>query len=204
MLKNFLFTLSMFSLLFSSWGSAFSLARPKISQPQAGDAIQGQVAVVGSTNVSGFDAAEVAFAYESGEETGWFLIASLSYPVEDGTITVWDTTGIADGSYSLRVKVNLKDGRSVETVVSGLRVRNYSPIETPTPAPPSEEISGEEAASPVETLVILPSATPLPANPAEISAPALVFAMTQGVVIVVVIFIVVGVYLLFRSLSRRY
>jgi hypothetical protein len=204
MLKDIFLSFSLITLLFSGWGSAFSLSRPKITQPLAGEAIQGQVAVVGSTNVSGFESAEVAFAYETGEDPGWFLIAALTYPVEDGTLTVWDTTGIADGSYSLRVKVLLKDGRSVETVITGLRVRNYSPIETPTPSPLEESSPGEISSAPMETLVILPSATPLPSNPAEISPPALVFAMTQGVVIVVVVFIVVGIYLLFRSLSRRY
>lgn len=190
-------------MLFSGWGSPTTLTRPKITQPQPGQAVQGQVAVTGSTNVTGFRSAEIAFSYEGGGEANWFLIAALDYPIEDGTITVWDTTGIEDGSYSLRVKVMLQDGRSVESVVSGLRVRNYTPIETATPTAPAEG-SAATLPAPQADLQIAPSATPLPANPAEVSPPALMYSMTWGVVIVVVLFIVVGVYLFFRSLSRRY
>lgn len=203
MLKELLFSLSIFSLLFSGWGSPDTLARPKITQPQPGQAVQGQVAVIGSTNVTGFQSAEIAFSYENGEDANWFLIAALDYPIEDGTITVWDTTGIEDGAYSLRVKVALHDGRSVESVVSGLRVRNYTPIETATPTAPVEG-SAVTLETPQAEVVIAPSLTPLPANPAEVSPPALMYSMTWGVVIVLVLFIVVGVYLFFRSLSRRY
>lgn len=203
MLKQLLFSLSIFSLLFSGWGSAGALTRPKITQPQPGQAVQGQVAVNGSTYVTGFQSAEVAFSYENGGDANWFLIATLDYPIEDGTITVWDTTGIEDGSYSLRVKVALQDGRSVESVVSGLRVRNYTPIETAIPTAPVEG-SAATLQAPQAEMQIAPSLTPLPANPAEVSPPALMYSMTWGVVIVVVLFIVVGVYLFFRSLSRRY
>ncbi|KPL80837.1 hypothetical protein ADN00_01210 [Ornatilinea apprima] len=203
MLKELLFSLSIFSLLFLGWGSPDTLARPKITQPQPGQAVQGQVAVIGSTNVTGFQSAEIAFSYENGEDANWFLIAALDYPIEDGTITVWDTTGIEDGAYSLRVKVALQDGRSVESVVSGLRVRNYTPIETATPTAPVEG-SAVTLETPQAEVVIAPSLTPLPANPAEVSPPALMYSMTWGVVIVLVLFIVVGVYLFFRSLSRRY
>ncbi len=85
-------------------------AGPLIASPQTGDALQGIIPVSGSDQLAGRLYSEVAFAY-AGDTTGtWFLIATVTEPVIDGTLTNWDTTTITDGNYILRLRVYLSDG----------------------------------------------------------------------------------------------
>ena len=97
--------------------------------------LQGVVTIRGSSNETGFLSAEVDFTY-AGDTTGtWFLIATDSQPVDSSTLATWDTTTITDGDYNLRLRVILSDGTHLDVIIPNLRVRNYTPIETPTPAP---------------------------------------------------------------------
>ena len=88
------------------------------------------------------------------DEGNWFLIQYSYEPVENGTLAVWDTSTIADGNYHLRIKVLLTDGRTRETIVSQLRVRNYTAVETSTP---QVDLSIEEQATVTPTAVENPS-----------------------------------------------
>ena len=107
----------------------------QVTSPLPGSALQGAVAISGSTDLPGFRSAEVDFSYADGGPGGWFLIAQSQNSVKAGVLGLWDTSKIADGNYSLRVQVNLTDGSKVEKTVLDLRVRNFTVIETSTPAP---------------------------------------------------------------------
>jgi hypothetical protein len=107
----------------------------------------------------------------------------------------WDTTTIADGVYRLRVVVNQSDNHSVETVVSDLRVRNYTPVETNTPQPANGDGLQQTAVLPTATKSIRPTSTDLPANPAQVSTVRFSFSLVQGIIYSGVFFALLGIYL---------
>lgn len=175
-----------------------------IDSPRPGEALQGQVVIKGTTQVDGFQSYDISFGYQHDTTSTWFPIAQGKEALKDGALATWDTTTISDGVYKLRVVVYLSDGRAVQSVVSGLRVRNYTPVETSTPAPASALGSGTAA---VETLVdYVPAgltATPLSENPAQVSDADLGSSLVKGGILALGLFIVLGLYLGARTLFRR-
>ena len=173
-----------------------------VDTPAQGEAVQGQVAVVGYTDVEGFQSYEVSFAYQKDETNTWFPIGAGEQVVRGATLATWDTTTMSDGIYRLRVKVFLSDGRTLETVVSGIRVRNYSPVETSTPAP---ENSSAGAAL-TQSVDYLPSGqipTALSANPADVTTFDLGSSLVKGGLVAMALFICLGIYLGIRAIFRR-
>ncbi|MDX9864188.1 MAG: hypothetical protein RBT34_05215 [Anaerolineaceae bacterium] len=199
MLNLFVMVRNFFLLMLGFWlpflTGSFQISRPKIDSPQTGEALQGIVEVIGTSEIVGFQRAEVAFAYGADSST-WFLIADSDQPVRDGVLAAWDTTTIADGRYLLRVRVNTAEGDVVDVEVKELRVRNYTPIETSTPLP---------EALMAEPQVVLPEATPLPTptnlpeNPASVTLTKLSFSLVEGAAFVLIVFLVLGTY----SAARR-
>jgi hypothetical protein len=181
---------------FSDVDLPLQVDEPTISAPVPGEALQGSVPITGTTDVPGFISAEVSFAYLDDPTETWFLIYSSNQAVIDGLITTWDTTGITDGNYTLRLQVTLSDGSSRETFVSPLRVRNYTAIETPTPLPT------QPTATPLPTITPTPSPfptpTPLSVNPAVLSSTELFSSILYGGSAAALIFIIIGIYLWLR------
>ena len=97
---------------------------PRVDAPLPGDAVRGVVGIAGSTDVEGFEYSEVFFGFSPGG--AWFTLGRQNNPVNNQIITNWDTTGIPDGTYRLRVVVSKSDGSQTETVVDDIRVSNYS------------------------------------------------------------------------------
>lgn len=175
---------------------------PQINTPLAGQALQGQVQIRGSVDLEGFQSAEVSFSYASTGEANWFLIAQLTQPVKDDLLATWDTTSIADGAYALRVVVYLNDGTSVEQKVKGLRVRNYSPIETETPHP----IDTTDLPSPAATITVTARpATPtaLPNNPVQVTRQQLRTSLVSGGMLALAAFAALGLYMAGGSVFRK-
>jgi hypothetical protein len=104
-----------------------------ITRPAAGEAIFGLVTIEGSADHPSFVSYELSFAYQPNPEDTWFpVMESIQTPVSEGRLGIWDTTGITDGTYQLRLRVWLKNGNALEAFVPDLRVRNIIPTETPT------------------------------------------------------------------------
>ena len=176
-----------------------------IHSPVTGQAVQGSVSIEGSSTASGFVSAELSFAY-TGDSTGiWFLIAEASQPVQDGVLAQWDTGAITDGDYDLRMRVTLADGSHAETTIRGLRVRNYTPVETDTPTPVTPTLTQLPGETPAvtPTPVVLPSSTPLPPNPAEVSDQDITKSLGKGALAILGLFALMGVYWLVRNLGDR-
>lgn len=193
------------SLFFSSYVIQ-SMDTPEIVSPESGQVLQGAVSISGSTLVSGFQFAEIAFSYDADSSDTWFVIAEGSQPVERGEITVWDTTTISDGSYRLRLRVYLENGEMIETGISGLRIRNYSPVETATLE--SVTLAVVETATepgPTPTPTLAPAAAPveLPPNPALVTNNNLLASVYQGVLVALSIFGIIGFYLVLKKLFQR-
>ena len=169
---------------------------PLIISPQQGEVLQGVVTIRGSSNETNFLSAEVDFTY-TGDTTGtWFLIATDSQPVDSSTLATWDTTTITDGDYNLRLRVNLSDGTHLDVIIPNLRVRNYTPIETPTAAPTAVQPTL------IPTIMLtptrFPSPTSLPVNPAVLTPVEISTSLAYGGLGAVVIMIVFGIYFWLR------
>jgi hypothetical protein len=173
---------------------------PVINLPRPGDVIQGVMMITGSDDVAGFVSAEISFAY-SGDPTGtWFLISLLDQPVSNNWLATWDTTVITDGNYDLRLRVNLADGSRREITVPSLRVRNYTPIETPTPTPivPTAILATTTPTSlPTITMTPSPFPTPtrMPNNPATLTPSNVYTSIIFGGLAVILAFSLIGLYL---------
>lgn len=184
--------------------------KPEIQFPSAGQALQGTVSIRGTSAVKDFVSAEIDFAYADSIPNTWFLIAQSQTPVDDGDLAVWDTTTITDGVYDLRLTVRLKDGAIQSMTIKGLRVRNYTLIETDTPTPiipTATPIPGETAVPSITPTVTItpipPTATSLPPNPAQLSTEDIFGSAGKGALAILGFFILVGFYRSVRSLSRR-
>ncbi len=184
-----------------------------IVSPQPGEAIQGVVAIMGKTTVSGFRSAEVLFGYVNDPSQTWFFIAESMTPVDAGQLAEWDTSTLTDGNYTLRLVVNRTDGSRVVVIVPNLRVRNYTPVETSTPTPfytPTASATPPPGGGPNPTVTALPSTTPvpptitpLPTNPAILSQGNISTSLLRGAAGTGIALAGLGLYLLIRKLLRR-
>lgn len=179
-----------------------------VQSPLPGQALQGTIVIRGSTEVQGFQSARLEFAYSENPTNTWFLIQEFSGPAA-GELAQWDTSTITDGTYDLRLSVTLADGKQVKAVISGLRVRNYTLIETDTPTPELPTATQVPGDTPVPTITptptvtpIPPTPTPLPPNPAQLSRRDITGSMGKGALGILGIFALIGLYTSIRKISR--
>jgi len=186
-------------------------AEVEVASPEAGEALRGLVTLMGSTVIEGALSWELTFSYASDTTGTWFLIFESAEPVQDGPLARWDTTTISDGNYNLRLTVYLEGGRRAHFVVPGLRVRNYTPIETNTPTPTITSTPFTETPRPSLTPTITQSPTgtpvpntptPLPTNPLELPPGAINYSLLRGAVGALGVFAVMGVYATLRKIAR--
>jgi hypothetical protein len=176
-----------------------------ISSPKAGDVVRGQVNIIGTTRVPNFLSAELEFSYASVPNETWFPIQTLTQSVFDSPLHTWDTTGITDGSYILRLRVFLNDGTFQEVTVP-VSVQNEVQPATPTPVPTA---TPEEETLPVPTPFLLASSptptelpratpTPLPTNPVSLDRPTVFSSFGRGVLVILGMFALAGLLLRIR------
>ncbi len=89
-------------------------------------------------------------------------------------------------------------------MVEGLRVRNYTPIETDTPAPTATQAPGEPppptltpTASPTP---VYATPTPLPPNPLQVSTQEVTDTFLRGALGAAAVFALLGLY---HSVRRK-
>ncbi len=180
-----------------------------IDSPVAGQAVQGAVVIRGSTAVEGFQSSEIDFASTGDPIQTWFLVQESNTPIQDGILAIWDTSAITDGDYNLRLLIYKTDGSRSVVSVSGLQVRNYTTMVSGTPSPtvmyvtlgpgtPTSTPTPQD--TPTPSLTPLPSTpTPLPANPAEITAPQALSTFGEGAALSIGLFILLGAYMGIRA-----
>lgn len=177
-------------------------SRPEITSPEPDEVLQGVVLITGTADMIGLQSYEVLFSYAKDATDTWFLIEQGTKPVKNESLALWDTTTITDGEYRLMLRVHLDDSAPIEAVVPGLRVRNYSPIETATPAPTS--IAGGFSDSGDENGPEFgPTPTDLPSNPAVVTTTSLVNSILKGMAYALVGLIVIGGFFAVRMMTRR-
>jgi hypothetical protein len=176
---------------------------PQVISPRPGEALQGNIEISGVTEISDFVRSEVEFRFTNDPKNTWFLISESDKSVNPGKIAGWDTTTITDGNYDLRVSVILKSGESKSILIPGIRIRNYSPIESPTQQAPGSSINPSETdVTPLPTRTPRPSPVPLPSNPAIFTQMDLNSSLVRGAVVGIGFFLAFGIYwIVKKSLS---
>jgi hypothetical protein len=175
-----------------------------LTSPQTGEALQGVIAISGTTAIDGFLTAAVYFSYSQSEVNAWFLVQDNLEAVADGEIATWDTTTLTDGIYDLKLVVTLEDSSQKEVIIHQVRVRNYTQIETSTSTlQPAQDVV-QSPTSPSSTsltnqtnqlILNKVTSTPLPMNPAELTGEDLIRSLEVGGLIIVGLFLAGGVYL---------
>jgi hypothetical protein len=185
------------------------IQNPQIISPKPGQALQGNIPVVVDTTFQKFQSVELTFAYANNPTKTWFLIYQGLQPISNGPLAAWDTSLITDGDYDLRMVVTFLDGSQQTVEATGLRVRNYSPVETDTPMPATPTSPPATAEMPIPTITptLLPStppqaATPLPPNPAELHQQDVFFNAGKGALAILGLFALAGLYQAVRSLGH--
>jgi hypothetical protein len=178
-----------------------------ILSPMPGEAVQGVVPVMVNATPDGFQSAELVFGYVNDPTETWFLIAVSSESMIEGKFVDWDTTTLTDGNYTLRLVVTLEDGSQIAALCAGVRVRNYSPVESDTSVPSPTAGPGQ---TPLPTVTPTPTGTPYPptptpfaANPAQVTTRDLQTSLRRGVLVAFVLFAMLGVYRFLHRPSRR-
>ncbi len=178
----------------------------RIDAPASGQVLSGLVNVMGTSAVDGFFVSELSFAYASDSAPTWFLIYSSDQPVTDGLLAAWDTNTVTDGVYNLRLRVTLQDGSALETIVTGLRIRNQTPTETPTLAPTATPDFVRAGMTPIPatplpapTWTPLPTPTDLPRNPASVLPAELTSSLGRGIALAFLSFLAIGIFLRLRK-----
>ncbi len=189
-------TVAMLKLIFAFMLFMIQDSPLSISSPQTGDVLRGQVQIAGNMTVTNFASAELAFKYTaSSSAENWFAIQTFSQPVAGPALAVWDTTSLTDGDYNLRLRVTLQDGTFQDVVVSDLKIRNDT--SDPTEVVPTETALPQFNAatslpalnqSTATAVIIFPSSTPLPVNPASVTTSSIYSTFGRSALIILVLF----------------
>jgi hypothetical protein len=171
-----------------------------IQSPLPGEAVQGLVQIMGNTFIEGFISYELAFSFGIDSTLTWFQIEQSNNPVDYSVLGEWETSVLTDGNYILRLFVNRTDAPPIIIFVEGIRVRNYSPIETKTstvqppafPAIPDE--STPTNAAPTNKPLPQFTPTPLTNNPVEITTPQIYSSVQRGAIFALVVLGILGLY----------
>lgn len=221
MVSNWLFTLvilwSVVLRPISGTQGLFFAAQQQIVtilSPRPGQVLQGKIPIQATTTAAAIQSAELLFGYQDDPTGTWFLLwewpgQSSSEPDQEQPflkpqIYDWDTTTLTDGNYTLKLVVNLEDGSQAEATVPGLRVRNYTPIETSSPSTESAKQATPPTINPaLLTLTVQPPPEPQPTNPAQLTPMQIGNSIRQAAVWVFVVFLLMGIYAYLRSALRR-
>lgn len=175
-----------------------------IESPHPGQALQGTVTIIGIIPLVDIQNAEITFSFINNPTNTWFLIHSVTDPIGNEIVAEWDTTTITDGTYNLRMTVITVEGEQLNVDVSQLRVRNYTPIETNTPTPVSPTPTPIPGSSPTPTETLIPpTSTQLPKNPAQLTTGDIILGFGKGVLAIIGIFALVGLYVVVRKVSTN-
>jgi hypothetical protein len=170
-----------------------------ITSPQPGETLRGLIQIQGAMDSPNFSSAELAFTFDanaSDPAASWFPIQTFSQPAADSVLAAWDTTAVTDGDYTLRLRVFLADSSFQDALVTGLKIRNTEPLPTATAPPtladfnfqPLNETPGALVQPTSTPVSAFPTPTPLPPNPASLSASSILTIFWQSALGVLILF----------------
>jgi hypothetical protein len=185
-------------LLDGSYAQAQAPGYVDIIRPSGGSAVFGITTIEGSASHPAFVSYDLSFAYPDDPTDTWFMIGdSIFSPVEDGVLGIWDTSGITDGEYRLRLRVHLDNEIIVEYLVETIRIRNSRAIETSTPSTQTEV---QSPTPPEPTRTPRPTPVPPPPQGPNPTGPVFFISFLLGAVGLTV----AGIYLFTRQRLRQH
>src|SRR5690606_31994545 len=89
--------------------------------------------IIGAASHTYFVQYQLAWGQDPNPDDLWFLSSGVvQNPVINGLLGIRNTTAVQAGQYHLRLKVFLRDGTSLATVVNSIRVQHNVPTSVPT------------------------------------------------------------------------
>jgi membrane peptidoglycan carboxypeptidase len=131
----------------------------EITDPPPFGVVQGVVTIIGTVQMPDFEHYDVMFSAAGSEEWRWISGPHLA-PVNQGVLTTWDTGGLSDGDYTLRLVVRAQSGGTTEARVLVRVGSGETPTPTETPSP-----TETWTPKPTETLPLLPTLPPSSETP---------------------------------------
>jgi hypothetical protein len=141
---------------------AWAQTESGITSPAPGSTVSGAVPIIGTAVSESFDRYELAYKPEPSSEEAYAYLGEGREQVVDDQLGVWQTDELAQGEYSLRMRVVRTDGNYTEYFVTNLTVGEE--VEEPTPAPEDTPTPLPATATPVlaqPTAAVQPTATPI-------------------------------------------
>jgi len=185
-------------LIDGSYAQAQAPGYVDIIRPSGGSAVFGITTIEGSASHPAFVSYDLSFAYPDDPTDTWFMIGdSIFSPVEDGVLGIWDTSGITDGEYRLRLRVHLDNEIIVEYLVETIRIRNSHAIETSTPL---SRTAVQSPAPPEPTRTPRPTPVPPPSEDRNPTGQVFFISFLLGAVGLTV----AGIYLYTRQRLRQH
>ncbi|MEM6529613.1 MAG: PKD domain-containing protein, partial [Chloroflexota bacterium] len=104
-----------------------------ILSPVPGSIISGNTQILGAASHPQFLQYQVEYGPQPNPGNLFFPITGTAQrPVNNGLLGIWNTSTVDDGLYNIRLRVTLRDGTSLSTVVGNIRVQNRQPTPIPT------------------------------------------------------------------------
>jgi hypothetical protein len=112
-------------------------AEVNITSPASSSEVGGVVAIIGSAATANFSFYKLEFGSGANPNAWTDIGVTHDIAVVNGQLETWDTTRLADGVYSLRLRAVKTDGNYDEVFVREITVSNSKPTATPTGATPT-------------------------------------------------------------------
>jgi PKD repeat protein len=107
-----------------------------ILSPIPGNVVAGNVQVLGAAIHPQFLQYQLEYGPDPNPGNLWFQATGIvQNPVLNGLLGIWNTTIVQDSTYQLRLRVTLRDGSSLATVVNNIRIQNQAPTPIPSNTP---------------------------------------------------------------------
>ena len=191
-----------------------------VTSPLEGTVVSGIVPITGTATHPQFQRYEIAFGYSPNPSDGWFSIQDpATTQVANDILGRWDTTGITDGVYTVRLRVYWSDRSYLEAFARNVRVQNATPTPPPQPTATGTEpptALAVEAAATEPLIALPPTSTPRPTLGApgvsgggptagftsRLNAQAIASAFFDGVRFTFIAFLLMGAYAGLRAALR--
>jgi PKD repeat protein len=107
-----------------------------ILSPIPGNVVAGNIQVLGAAIHPQFLQYQLEFGPDPNPGNLWYPATGIvQSPILNGLLGIWNTTSVQDGIYQLRLRITLRDGSNLATVVNNIRVQNQAPTPVPSNTP---------------------------------------------------------------------
>src|SRR5215813_5119773 len=108
----------------------------QITSPKDGDALFGVVTIQGTASNANMMRYSLDFDLQDEPTERWLPIAGpVTQQVTSGILGQWDTSKLSPGRYQIRLRVTLRNGNVLDSIVQNLIVNNKQPTPLPTVLP---------------------------------------------------------------------